>query len=372
MNIEKNLKKIEILVCPKTKLKFSLSTLTESEEGLEGTGKLLSHKESFVRTLGGVNDVLVREDHKVLYPVVEGIPIIMIPEMLAKSENLPKCDLSDPKYSEAYSEMTHYNKAALLEEKNIRKSTSFELLSPVLNISNKERKFFPKPMGVWIDAVYDCAAQWDVYEHIAPLQGKRVLQLGGKGLHAIKFLFGGAEEGWLITPILGEARFGRALANAVGVGDRFHCVVSIAEELPFIPNYFDIIYSGGCLHHMVTDFALSECIRVLRGGGKFGAVDPWKTCLHTWGTKILGKRESGVYCKPLTMERVEPLFKLFNKAELLHHGALTRYFLLMLDKFKIPITLPVSWKITQLDDAFCSKIPGLLSKGSSVALLAIK
>jgi len=225
---------------------------------------------------------------------------------------------------------------------------------------------------VWLDAVYDCVSQWDVYKHISPVKGKRVIQLGGKGVHAVKFLLAGAEEAWVVTPMLGEARCAVALANAVGVGDKRHCVVAIAEELPFVSDSFDIVYSGGCLHHMVTNLAVPECGRILRAGGKFGAVDPWKTCLHTWGTKILGKREAEVHCHPLTMERVEPLSKVFNSSNVLHHGTLTRYLLLMLDKFKIPSSLSVAWHITQMDDEVCSKISGLRRYGSSVALLGEK
>ena len=33
---------------------------------------------------------------------------------------------------------------------------------------------------------------------------KRVLQVGGSGSHAVKFLVAGAAEAWLITPMHGE------------------------------------------------------------------------------------------------------------------------------------------------------------------------
>ncbi len=44
------------------------------------------------------------------------------------------------------------------------------------------------------------------------MTGARVLQVGGSGLHAVKFLLAGAAETWLVSPVHGELIFGRALA----------------------------------------------------------------------------------------------------------------------------------------------------------------
>lgn len=198
------------------------------------------------------------------------------------------------------------------------------------------------------------------------------MQLGGKGLHAVKFLLAGAAEAWMVTPMVGEAIYARSLAEAAGVADRLRCVVAIAEELPFPSQSFDGIYSGGCVHHMVTELALPEIARVLADGGRFAAVEPWKAPLHTIGTKLLGKREVEVACRPLTTSRIEPLFQSFAEAHVMRHGALTRYPLLALSKLGVACPLSVAWYVHKIDDVICSVLPPLRRIGSSVALLGVK
>ncbi len=325
-----------------------------------------------VKPVGATATMLLREDRECAYPIVEGIPILMAPEMLTTTKNAGNFDLSDPKYAEAYEEMTHYNQVAMLEAENIKASQTYKCIEPVINASAQELASFPRPRRVWLDAIYDCAAQWDAYAHIAPVQGKRVLQLGGKGIHAVKLLFAGAAEAWVATPMLGEARCALALAQAAGLGARLHSVVAVAEELPFEAGTFDVVYSGSCMHHTVTALAFPEIVRVLRAGGKFGALDPWRTPFWGIGTKIFGKREKNVYCRPMTEARITPLLQSFHRANVVHHGALTRYPLLALSKFGIASRLSMVWWLNSLDDSFCSAIPGLRRLGSSVALLGEK
>jgi ubiquinone/menaquinone biosynthesis C-methylase UbiE len=69
------------------------------------------------------------------------------------------------------------------------------------------------------------------------------------------------------------------------------------EQLPFDGEVFDAIYSGGCLHHMLTELAGPEIQRVLAAGGRFAAVEPWQTVIHRVGTRIVRKREKNAYCK---------------------------------------------------------------------------
>lgn len=65
--------------------------------------------------------------------------------------------------------------------------------------------------------------------------GARVAQVGGNGIHAVKLLLGGASAAWLVTPMIEEALFGVALAEASGVAERFRAVMAVAEEMPFGP-----------------------------------------------------------------------------------------------------------------------------------------
>ena len=372
-----NLQKIAAsLVCPETKIPLQLLTLNEAEH-LVGKSfvprtEVLNAKGELSSPVGRTNQVLLREDLSCAYPIVDDIPILLVPEALTTQEKRRNIDLTDARYAEVYEETAHYNKVASQEAREIIRSNAFTVITPAIGLNQAEKEDFPNPKERWIDAIYDCAAQWEAYRHLSPIQGRCVLQLGGKGMHAVKFLLSGAEEGWLITPMLGEALCARALAKEVGVEDQLRCIVAIAEELPILTGTLDAIYSGGCLHHMRTELAIPEAARVLREGGKFAAVDPWRAPLYAIGTKILGKREASVYCTPLTKKRLEPLQEEFAKVEVVHHGTLTRYPFLALSKFGVNNSLSVVWNLGKLDDAICSVIPGLRAMGSSIAILGSK
>jgi hypothetical protein len=314
----------------------------------------------------------MRADGKLAYPIVEDVPILLAPEALGSKQHQRAFNLDDPRYAEAYLEMKFYNEVASDEARNIRAAESFQLVQPVLEASEFERQSFPEPRSIWLDATYDCAAQWDAYRHLAPLPGKRVMQLGGKGIHAVKLLLGGAAEAWVVTPMLGEIRCAIALAEAAGVAKRLRSAVSVGEELPFADNSFDGIYCGGCLHHMQTEIALPEISRVLTPGGAFAAVEPWKAPLYTLGTSILGKRERGAFCRPLTKARVAPLEDAFTDNAIIQHGTLTRYPLLALAKLGLASSMETVWRMNRIDDALCSLLPGFRRMGSSVVCLGRK
>lgn len=366
---------VSMLRCPTTGQSLRLLAIADAETQI-GT-PLVSLRlckdgeEVKAPPFGPTPQVLLREDAELAYPVVDGIPILLAPEALGPQSKQRDFDLRQARYDEAYSEMQFYNEMASEQAERVEELECFDLLRPLMNLSEEASLAFPAPRADWLDAVYDSASQNDAYEHLAPIANQRLLQLGGQGYHAVKFLLGGASEAWAITPMLGELRLARALARAVGVEDRLRCVVSIAEELALGSDTFDGIYSGGCVHHMVTDLAMDEASRVLKQGGRFAAVDPWKTPFHDVGTKLFGKREA-VHCRPLTTQRVAPMFEAFNEAEVVHHGAVSRHLLLALHKLGLRSPLAVADRIGSFDDAVASVVPGMRGLGSSVALLATK
>jgi SAM-dependent methyltransferase len=272
-------------------------------------------------------------------------------------------DMKDRRWAEAYEEMAFYNSmfGKELDELTTSRLEPFEA-------AKAHGRTFPEPRKIWIDMPYDGQAQRDAFRHLADIRGQRVLQLGGHGSHAINFLLAGAREAWLITPIYGEALFGMALADRLGCSERLRCVIGIGEQIPVKDGCVDAVYAGGCLHHMQTSQAISEVYRVLAPGGKFAAVDPWKTLLHAWGTKVCGKREKGVFCKPLTGERTAPLFTTFEKAEVRQHGPFLRYLALGLSKFFGEASRTAGYWICQIDDL----LPFPTKMGGSVALLGEK
>jgi SAM-dependent methyltransferase len=316
---------------------------------------------------------MLRADGEVAYPVIHGIPILLAPEMLVRDPELPAYDVSVPPYAEAYEEMAFYNELAAGGGGEGELAQYAALLKPLLALTPFELDRFPEPKELWIDDAYEAAAQMDCYRHLAPIRGRVVMQLGGKGMHAVKFLLGGAAEAWLITPMLQEVRWAVEFAARFGVSDRLHCVVGIAEEMPFGDATIDRIYAGGTVHHLVTADAMPQIRRVLRSGGAFAASEPWRTPIYAIGTRLFGKREPSVYCRPLDKARVAPLTATFAGGRRVHHGALTRYPLLLVHyKFGWESSLRTAWNLNRVDDAVSSVIPGLRRLGSSVSLLAVK
>lgn len=363
-----------LFVCPATKLPLTQVPREEAERLMGGELKaraVLPNARGIDSKPAGVTEtVLLREDLSCAYPIVDGIPVLLAPESLAIDSELLQFDLTDPRYAEAYEEMAFYDSRASSTIEKLETGGAESILPTEMAATENERRTFPAPWSRWVDTPHDLAAQWEGYEHLE-VAGKRVMQLGGSGTHAIKFAMAGAAEAWLITPMLDEARIAARLAHSVGVGGRFHVAVAIAEELPIVSNSFDGIYTGGCLHHTVTDLALPESARVLRPGGRFAATEPWRAPLYGIGTRLLGKREDA-YCRPLTGPRLASLDSSFSSSKRIQHGTLTRYPLIALEKFGLPTMKRLHWYLGKFDDAACSLIPGMRKFGGSIAILSIK
>lgn len=358
-------------MCPETRLRLEECSLAEAIDRVGGStlrGRTIDRSTQ----VGPTPTVMLREDRRCAYPVVSGIPVLLVPEQLIPErdfEAVPGVHTSDPRYAESYDEMAHYNRVAHQEAEVITAAPATTSLSRVLNLSPTQRHSFPEPHAAWLDATYEAVAQWDAFRHLAPLSGKTVLQVGGKGTHAVRFLLAGAREAWAVSPMVGELEHGRALARHFGVEAQYRCVSGIAEEMPFADETFDAVYSDSCIHHTVTDLAAAECRRILRPGGRFAAIEPWRAPFYRLGIKVFGKREKGINCRPMTTERARPFHAVFDEATVIHHGALTRYPLLALAQLGWELRPLQVFKITRIDDACCSLIKPLRELGSSSAIL---
>lgn len=363
---------MNMLVCPISKEPLELIRLDKVEQKLGVNLVPTSGKQGFATPGGSPEKVLFDKNRNSAFPVVDGIPILLAPEMLVPQGKNLSFDLYSPPYREVYADMAVYNSAAMQESYCIADTESGAAVQPALEASPVDVGNFPAPKDVWLDATYDCVAQWGAYCHIAPLLNGRVLQLGGKGIHAVKFLLAGAKEAWLLTPMFGEALCAQKLAEWAGVHDRLHCCIGVAEEIPFASNTFDGIYSGACMHHVALDLAMPECFRILKHGGRFASVDPWCAPFYRIGIRIFGKREEGVHCRPLDKERVQAFWRSFPDGRIVHHGAFTRYPLLALSKLGFRHQISSVWNLTKIDDRLCSLFPKLRSLGSSVSLVGTK
>jgi SAM-dependent methyltransferase len=317
--------------------------------------------------VGRTDQVMLRDDHGGAYPVRNGIPVLLVPEMLTREGR--SVDIREPRYAEAYEEMAHYDDEGDRAVVEIASSHAARDLLPLTSLTDAQRARFPEPDLRWLDAKYELAAQQDAFRYLAPMTGCRVLQLGGRGLHAVRFLLAGATEAWVISPMLGELRFARALGQLCGVGDRLHCVAGIAEEIPVSSGTFDRIYAQGSLHHWQIGPALRECRRVLAADGRFAAVEPWRGPFYGIGTAVLGKRDRRVRCVVLDADRIEPFAGLFDDASITHHGTLTRYPLIGLSKLGVKLPRSTVARLGRADDGLSSHIPGARARGSSVAIV---
>lgn len=166
-------KAVSQLVCPLTKLSLELCSIGEAERRIQNELipriDALNARKEISQPVGRTPWVLLRKDLTCAYPIVEGIPILLAPEMLAIRGVQQNLDLCKATYAEAYAEMGFYNQEALLEAQHIIDSEMYSIIRPVLHASDAEKKSFPDPKEIWIDAVYECASQWDAYRSLSPI-----------------------------------------------------------------------------------------------------------------------------------------------------------------------------------------------------------
>jgi uncharacterized protein YbaR (Trm112 family)/ubiquinone/menaquinone biosynthesis C-methylase UbiE len=323
-------------------------------------------------------DYLATADRGISYPVKNEIPILLGPEAVTEQLPWPR-NLKSPQYDEAYREMEFYNSTGYEHARQIRDTGSLDNsdsaglrhLGSIAKLSEAERGPFPDS-DVWLCETIDIAAERDCYRHIGSVKGKRVIQIGGKGIVAVLLLLAGAAESILLTPMHGEASVAIELASLFGLKDRLRCVVGIAEEIPIEDCHVDVCYVGGCVHHMRTEVAFLEIARILMPGGKFAAIEPWRAPGYMLGTRIFGKREPNAFCSPLDKGRMSPIYNAFSNAEYIQHGSLTRYPSIVAQKAGIVLSVPRAAWVADIDDTICNCIPFARKLGSGVALLATK
>jgi SAM-dependent methyltransferase len=249
----------------------------------------------------------------------------------------------------------------------VSSALSFAALARI--VRTKSHSTLPDPKDLWCAATFECVAEYEAMKFVAPVRDKTILQLGGKGTEAVKFMLAGARAAYLVSPVESELRCAKELARLCGI--EIECKLGLAEEIPFADESFDVVYTAGCAHHFKTDQAFPEIRRILRPGGRFAAIEPWRAPFYSIGIRVFGKREEEVHCRPLTNERLGNLSDYFGFHEVRQHGSITRYPMIAFGKLGLMTPLAVAWWVMKADDAFCSLFR-MRSYGSCAAILAEK
>lgn len=114
---------------------------------------------------------------------------------------------------------------------------------------------------------------------LGDVTGKRVLELGcGAGQWSGSLAAEGAEGTQVVGLDVSEGQLAAATDRMRAHGVRFPLVQGAAEQLPFAPASFDVVFCDhGGLSWAPPHLAIPQVARVLRGGGRvvFTVTSPW-------------------------------------------------------------------------------------------------
>lgn len=101
-----------------------------------------------------------------------------------------------------------------------------------------------------------------------------MLDIGcGQGDTSVFFALRGAEV-WSIDVSAGMIELTRQLAIRHGVGASVHVEVCRVEDITYSPNFFDLIFADGVLHHLDIQKALPVLVQVMKVGGRGVFLEP--------------------------------------------------------------------------------------------------
>ena len=145
------------------------------------------------------------------------------------------------------------------------------VIEPVLRLLHPWRKGPYDLFGLLIDAEWRSDWKWErVRPHLAPLPGRRVLDVGcGNGYHAWRMAGAGARLVIGLDPTqLFYAQF-QAIRHFLGDRWPVHLLPIGVEDLPPALRSFDTVFSMGVLHHRRSPLDhLVELRDALRPGGE--------------------------------------------------------------------------------------------------------
>jgi SAM-dependent methyltransferase len=319
--------------------------------------------------IGPTASVAIAEEAGWAYPVLDGVPILMVPERLYPNGAGPASDVTQPPYAEAYREAIRYTELIEASHANPIAAEAARLRELQAIVAAGGPRY--PALGVWLSGTDEIGAQRRAINHLAPVKGARALQIGGIGSHVLAMVAAGAKVGMLVSPVPAEVQWFRAVADEAGLADRVAFACALAEELPLGDASVDRVYSPSSIHHTDTSRSFPEIARVLAPGGRFASVDVYRSPLYGVGIRLFGKRERGVACKPLDGERLRPSSALPG-AELTFHGSLFRYPLAVVARRGRRPSLRTSVRLAAAEDAIARRMPGVSRLSSLVCVTAAR
>jgi SAM-dependent methyltransferase len=259
-------------------------------------------------------------------------------------------------------EVAFYEEQAATRSAASRSSPEGHDVRRILTLRHANADHFPDPRDLWV-GLQEVRPEYAAYRFLSPVVGKRVVQLGGSGFHAVKFLLAGAAKAHLVSPVRGELQYAATLAEVAGVSDRLSTTLGIGEDLPLGTSSLDAIYAPGSLHHMDVERALHEIDRVLVSRGRFAAVDPWRAPGYQLGIRIFGKQEPEVPCRPLILSRFGAWTHRPGLA-IKRFGPVLRYPVLAISHLGVDVSASQRRRLADADERLAQLIPALRRIGS--------
>jgi len=236
---------MQILRCPLTKKELKLQVISEFDRTYQG------------KAIREIKDGILSSDSGLVFPIIDGVPRMLIEAFDDYSAWLEK-NMADFKTVKSEILLKHSGLIKHCRDKNARTKKSFAFEWSLLNYEKQDK--------VWHDDISYLESLFfnESLEDAGSLHGKKIIDIGcGHGLNA------NAIAKYCETVV--GVDLGKSIENAYkyNLHENVWFVQADLQYLPFEKNTFDILLSGGVLHHTTnTELSFCNVEYSLKPGGK--------------------------------------------------------------------------------------------------------